>query len=194
MLRNFRLGGERDQILLAEDGRRARREGNASRRFDALIRAPLFDEALVLGDVQYMAPVLARIRLVQHQAAAIVLNDLLQRRAHRRKHVVHVQVRDDGVVHFQQETQPIAFSRELHLHGAGALVVQDIVDGNGNLFRHLLHERDVGIGIHVRLQAATPHSAEAAERRGQGHQCKRLHAVFSELPNDRESVSRQQRR
>ena len=85
---------------------------------------------------------MARLGLVEQKAAAIMLNDALKRCADRREDVVHVQMRDDGVVHFEQQLVPIALACELKLCRAGALVVQNVVHGDRHLLGHLLHEAD----------------------------------------------------
>ena len=184
VLRDLRFGGERDEVLLVEHGRRACRERDAARRLHALVGAAFFDEAFVLRHFQHVAPVLAGVRLVQHQAAAVVLNHLLQRRADRREHVVHVQVRDDGVVHLEEQPEPIALARELALHRAGAFVVQHVVDRDGDLLGHFLHERDFAVVVVMLLEAAESHGAQPAERRRQRDRAERLHAVLPQPWDD----------
>ena len=44
---------------------------------------------------------------------------------------------DHGVVHFQQQAHAVAFVRQLPLGGPGALVVQHVVHGDGDLLGHL---------------------------------------------------------
>ena len=142
VLRDLGLGRQGNQVCFVEHGGRARRERNAARRLHARVSPPFFHEAFVLRHFQHVAPVLAGVRLVQHEAAAVVLNHFLQRRADRREHVVHVQVRDDGVVHFEEQPESVALARELQLRGAGALLVQDVVDRDGDLLGDFLHEGD----------------------------------------------------
>ena len=50
---------------------------------------------------------------------------------------------DHGVVHLQQESHVVPFAGQLPLGGLGALVVQHVVHGDGDLLRHLLHEVDL---------------------------------------------------
>ncbi len=119
--------------MLAEHGRRPGRYRDATRRRDAVVGTPFLDEALILVDAEHMTTVMARLGLVEHEAAAIMLNDPLKRRADGGEHGVHVEVRHHRVVHFEQQLQPIALARELHLRGTSALVVQNVVDCHGDL-------------------------------------------------------------
>ena len=183
VLRDLRLGRQGDEVVLAEHGGRLRRERDAAGRLRARVGTPLFDKALVLRHFQHMAPVLAGVGLVQHEAAAVVLNHLLQRRADRREHGVHVQVRDDGVVHFEEQAEAIALARELALHRTGALFVQNVVDGDRNLLGHFLHEGDLVVLIVMFVQAAESHGAQSAERSRQRYRAERLHAVLTQ-PRD----------
>ena len=184
VLRDLGLGRQGNQVCFVEHGRGARRERNAARRLHARVSPAFFHEAFVLRHFQHVAPVLARVRLVQHEAAAVVLNHFLQRRADRREHVVHVQVRDDGIVHFKEQPESIALARELVLHRTGALFMQDVIDRDRDLLGHFLHERDFAGVVFVLLQRPESHRAQTAERRRQGYGAERLHAVLAQAWDD----------
>ena len=80
-----------------------------------------------------MNAVLTRVRVEEQQAAAVVLNDASQTGADRHEHLLHAEVRHDGVVDLEQQLQPIALALELPLRRLRALVVEDVVHGNGDL-------------------------------------------------------------
>ena len=67
---------------------------------------------------------------------------------------------------------------------SGALVVQDVVDGDRDLLGHLLHEGDLVFLVFVLLEAPESHGAQAAERRRQRHCTERLHAVLAQARDD----------
>ncbi len=185
VLRDLRLGRQRDEIPLGEHCRRSRRKRDTARRLHVRVGPALFHEALVLRHFQDVAAVLTCFGLVQHQAAAVVLNHLLQRSADRGEDVVHVEVRDDRVVHLEKQPEPIALARELELRRLHTLVVQDVVHGDGDLLRHLLHEGQIAVPIFVFLQAAKSHRAQPPEGRRQRDGAKRLHAVVPQSRDDR---------
>ena len=87
-------------------------------------------------------------------------------------------MRDDRVVHLEEQPEAIALARELELRRPDALVMQDVVDGDGDLLGHFLHEGQLVVLVFVLLQAAEAHRAQSAERRRQGNGAERLHAVF----------------
>ena len=48
---------------------------------------------------------------------------------------IQIQPRDDGVVHLEQQLEPIALAGQCLLCRSDAFVVQDVVDGDGYLIR-----------------------------------------------------------
>ena len=108
------------------------------------------DLALVVGlsllDEAVFAPEAARGRRYRsvpaHRAAGsnLMRDDTPQTSPDRREDIVEVQMRDDGVVHFEQEPQSVAIARQLFLGRPSGFVVQDVVDRDRHLIGDLLHE------------------------------------------------------
>ena len=74
-------------------------------------------------------------------------------------------MRDDSIIHFQQQLHAVSFVFQLPLGGLSALGMQRVVHGNRDLVCYLLHKMDLCLLIGPPLQAAKSHRAEATLRR-----------------------------
>jgi hypothetical protein len=52
-------------------------------------------------------------------------------------------MRDEAVVHFEQQVQPVMRARQLLLQGLGFLSMQGMIDGDRHVRRHELHKCDL---------------------------------------------------
>ncbi len=105
-----------------------------------------------------------------------------QKPAHRREHLIQIQARDDGVVHLEQQLEPIALACQCLLCRSDAFVVQDVIDSDGYLIRDLLHEVQVRLLIARAREAAKSERAETTKRGGERDGAERTDAV---LPHHR---------
>ena len=78
------------------------------------------------------------VRIVEVQAGKHMRDHPTEGCRCSRKHVPEVQTSDHRIVHFEQQTQAIAFMRKLSLRGLCALEVQRVVHGDRHLSGHLL--------------------------------------------------------
>ena len=85
---------------------------------------------------------------------------------------------DQGVIDFEQHAQAIPLSRQLALISPGGLEIQRVIDSDGHLARHLLHEIDFAAIVMVRFELAKPQGSEAALRSRQRNHTKRAHALL----------------
>jgi hypothetical protein len=108
-----------------------------------------------------------------------VLDDFSQTSADGDEESVEVQMRDDGIVHLQQQSLSVTLLCQLLLGGLSAFVVQHIVDGDCDLLGDLLHEGDLGFLIDFLLHAPESHGAEPALGRRQRHHTEGLHPVLA---------------
>jgi hypothetical protein len=139
-----------------------------------------FDKRLVLRKRQHVDAVAPRLLVNQHQGRAVMLDDRSQAAADGGKKVVQAQMGDHRIVHFQQKPHAVAFVHQLPLGGLGALVVQHVVHGDGDLLRHLVHEVDLCWLIGPPVLAPESHGAQPPQRRGQRNHAERLHAVLAQ--------------
>jgi hypothetical protein len=117
-----------------------------------------------------------------------VVNHAAQRRGNGVQKGVQVEFRDDGIVHLEQNAQPVALLRQLPLVGLRAFDVQRVVHRDGHLPRHLLQERDFPLGMSVRRAPAEAQHAQPALRRRERHRTGRPHAVLAQnLEQQREA-------
>ena len=95
----------------------------------------LLDHDFVSGHDRHVLPILARLGFVEQQARVFVRDQSSQEPAHRREHLIQIQARDDGVVHLEQQLEPIALACQCLLCRSDAFVVQDVIDSDGYLIR-----------------------------------------------------------
>ena len=109
-----------------------------------------------------------------------MVNHAAQGGGNRVEQGAQVELRNHGVVDFQQNAQPVALLRQLPLVGLRALEIERVVHGHGDLPRHLLQECDFDFAVMVRRAPAEAQHAQAALRRGQRNRADRPHAVLAQ--------------
>src|SRR5215470_19795219 len=85
----------------------------------------------------------AGLLIAEDQARGVMLDDFSQASADGGEKVIQVQMGDHRVVHFQKKPHAVTFVCQLLLGGSSALVVQNVVNGDRDLPRHLPHEVDL---------------------------------------------------
>ena len=82
------------------------------------------------------------IHIRQRYAHVITGHDAPQGGRNRLKELPKIQMRDNAVVHIEEQVQPIMLARELLLQGLGFLGMQGVVHGDRHVGRHQLREGD----------------------------------------------------
>ena len=140
----------------------------------------LADQSFSLREIERQHAHLICRGLKQREARVFMMNHAAKRRGDGVQEVVQVELGNHGVIHFQQHAQPVALPRQLPLVGLRALEIQHVVDGDGDLPRHLLQERDFALGMLVRRAPPETHHAQPALRRGQRQRANRFHSILAQ--------------
>ncbi len=69
---------------------------------------------------------------------------------------------NQDIVDFEKNLEAVALACKLRLIGLGSFKIQGVIDGDGDLAGHTLHELEFGIGDALRNNAAKAHRAETA--------------------------------
>ena len=83
--------------------------------------------------------------------------------------------------YLQEHAQAVALPRQLPLVGLRALEIEHVVDGDRDLPRHLLEERNLALGVLVRRAPPKAHHPAAAAPWSAAAGADRLHSVLSHV-------------
>ena len=92
-------------------------------------------------------PQLRRLLVVQRDADLIGVDDTLDGFRDRLEQPAIVEMRDEKIVDLEQEAQMIAFFPQLALIALRLVVVDAVVNGDGDRRRDLFHERENVVGV-----------------------------------------------
>ena len=125
------------QVLRVHQQRLACGENFAPRRALERYRHFLADQTFAFGKIQGGEAHLTARRIVDGQGRVVMADDAAQADRDGLQKFAQVEVGHQGVVDFEEQTQAVAFPRKLFLIALGVLKIERIVDGHGNLRRHL---------------------------------------------------------
>src|SRR5206468_2928341 len=96
-----------------------------------------------------------------------------------------LEVRDERVVHLEEQLEAVTFASQLLLRALRGFVVERVVYGQRHLARELLQDLHVGLGEGFLVLAREAEPAEAAERCRERKDAERSHALGTQDPEDR---------
>lgn len=114
------------------------------------------------------------------ETRVVMMNDFLKRRDDAAEKVGKLTGGDEHVVHLEKDLEAVALAGELDLVGLGSLVIERVINGDGNLAADTLHELKFGIGDALRDEAPESHGAEAVLRGGERNHRQRTNADIAE--------------
>ena len=177
------VGLERREIRTLEPRGLTRRERFARGRALHRDEHVLLDQPLA-GELERPHVERVSLAVVDREARVVVRHDAPQARRDGAEQRARLEVRDERVVHLEQQPEPIPFARQLPLRPLSGLVMERVVDGQRHLARELLQDLDVGVGEGIFVLAREAEPAETAERRREGEHAARSHAFGAQDPSD----------
>jgi hypothetical protein len=110
-----------------------------------------------------------------------VLQDLLQLRGDGFHQLMQIQVRHQRVVELPQQLRTVSLLPDLALGLSGALEIQSILNGNGNLRRTLLEQSCIILGKRPFAQAHNTEGSQYTVVCDQRQRATRLNAVVDRI-------------
>ena len=118
-------------------------------------------------------------RIIESQSGVVVAYYSTQASRDLLQEFAQVKIGHQGVVDFEEQPQAVAFTRKLLLINLGILKIQGIVDGHGNLRRHLSQELQVGFVVRPFLDRPEDQGAHAPLGGGEWQQAERFYAFLA---------------
>ena len=145
-------------------GRRART--SATSAGCQVRRLQLLHEPPIAGEVHAHAPQLGDVLLKQPQARVLVMEAIPQSGRYGLEKIAELQVRDDVVVDFQQQPQPVTLAVQELLIGARVLKIQGILHGHRHVGGDRRHQLQIlSVIILLVSRSKNQHSEPPSGRR-----------------------------
>jgi hypothetical protein len=125
------------------------------------------------------------LRIVDREARIVVRDDPPQAPGDGTEQRAGLEVRDERVVHLEQQLQPIAFPRQRLLGVLRGLVMEGVVDCERNLAGELPEELDLDRPERIQITAGEADPTETAQRRRERQRAVRPHALAAQEVEDR---------
>jgi hypothetical protein len=140
----------------------------------------LIEEAGTTGEIEGVDFQKAGGGVAKSETGVVMMNDFFERGDDAAKKVGKLAGGDEHVVHFEKNLEAIALAGKLDLIGLGGLVIERVINGDGNLTADALHKLKLGIGDALWDEASETHGAEAALRGGERNHGQRANADIAE--------------
>jgi hypothetical protein len=140
----------------------------------------LIEKAGTTGEIEGVDFQKAGGGVAKSETGVVMMNHFFERGDDAAKKVGKLAGGDEHVVHFEKDLEAVALAGELDLIGLGGLVIERVINGDGNLTADALHELKFGIGDALWDEASETHGAEAALRGGERNHRQRTNADFAE--------------